>query len=292
MNCSLFSSYLSMSTPAAVHSDGCFFPLAFHFYHLLCLFFFFSFAAAIAVEASASSSSSRSTSGHGLWPLFLRIPCDPFDSLDSVNSNLHTSTVTIDDHSLLYIKSSKEHYNRHPHPSPSPSSPSSSSPSFAQPVSPEALKVHLNKLLSEQINVTSAKLQLKQSSDTNNGVNWTPNNNKRPLVLWTFHSVDKQTTSALIFSPNCHLNRVNWLLTQRSKFLRSKFIIQSNVHLVIGDDKLFAQFAQVSSTDVGKNDALDEQMSSKRFSDNGELKYSLRSLVKFAPWIRTVYLGS
>lgn len=38
------------------------------------------------------------------------------------------------------------------------------------------------------------------------------------------------------------------------------------------------------------SDPLSEEISAKRFADNDELKFSLRSLQKNAPWIRNVYI--
>lgn len=60
---------------------------------------------------------------------------------------------------------------------------------------------------------------------------------------------------------------------------RDKITIHSNITLVVGDYNFFEKLEHT-------NDAL----WAKRFADNGELKYSLRSLEKFAPWTRYVYI--
>jgi len=36
--------------------------------------------------------------------------------------------------------------------------------------------------------------------------------------------------------------------------------------------------------------APEDHFSASRFKDNGELQYSLRSIEKFAPWVRNVYI--
>ncbi|KAI1285369.1 N-acetylglucosamine-1-phosphotransferase subunits alpha/beta [Halotydeus destructor] len=58
------------------------------------------------------------------------------------------------------------------------------------------------------------------------------------------------------------------------------YTVLNPVPLVVGDDTF-------------KNLLLDpvaEELAAKRFADNDELKFSLRSLDKFAPWVRRVYL--
>ncbi|RWS31254.1 N-acetylglucosamine-1-phosphotransferase subunits alpha/beta-like isoform X1 [Leptotrombidium deliense] len=56
--------------------------------------------------------------------------------------------------------------------------------------------------------------------------------------------------------------------------------ISTNITLLIGNDYLLSKL---------KN-GVQEAVSAKRFADNEELRFSLRSLEKFAPWIRNVFI--
>jgi len=49
----------------------------------------------------------------------------------------------------------------------------------------------------------------------------------------------------------------------------------------------FSDSIPTNTTDIN---STDDTMSSNRYRDNFELKYSLRSLVRNAPWIRKIYL--
>ena len=46
----------------------------------------------------------------------------------------------------------------------------------------------------------------------------------------------------------------------------------------------------VDGTDSNSSAEVDDRVSSNRYRDSGELRYSLRSLVKHAPWIRRIYV--
>ena len=57
----------------------------------------------------------------------------------------------------------------------------------------------------------------------------------------------------------------------------------NDLEIVLGDDVFLNM---ISDTTAGE-----EELSLRRFMDNEELKYSLRSLEKFLPWIRNVIIG-
>jgi hypothetical protein len=52
----------------------------------------------------------------------------------------------------------------------------------------------------------------------------------------------------------------------------------------------FFSFSFLFLSDVNVSSDGDETVQASRFIDNEELRFSLRSLVQFAPWIRTVFL--
>jgi hypothetical protein len=64
--------------------------------------------------------------------------------------------------------------------------------------------------------------------------------------------------------------------------MKWKIFAGNDLEMVVGDDI----FINMLSDPV-----MDEEMSLRRFTDNEELKYSLRSLEKFVPWIRNVIIG-
>ncbi|WP_417884130.1 stealth family protein [Vibrio rumoiensis] len=60
---------------------------------------------------------------------------------------------------------------------------------------------------------------------------------------------------------------------------------------VNGNDRLWndKKNSYLKNSNVYKN-SLDEQAGSQRFTDNNELKYSLRSIELFAPWVNHIYI--
>lgn len=198
--------------------------------------------------------------------LFARIPCDPFDSLDTGNSHSYTSTVTIDGHSLIYMTNSRPN----------------------DTVSIDALNIHVERLMRSK-KYTLVNVPSKSAFTGNSGEHeHLKKNSDNELTFWPFRSRDNDTR-ALMVSSNCDhsstipCNQVSSIL-HGSKFLRETFTMHTNAQIVVGDEYLLMSLSHLHSSN--------DQISSKRFTDNGELKYSLRSLTKFAPWIRYVYLGS
>uniref|UniRef100_T1K857 LNR domain-containing protein n=1 Tax=Tetranychus urticae TaxID=32264 RepID=T1K857_TETUR len=58
------------------------------------------------------------------------------------------------------------------------------------------------------------------------------------------------------------------------------FSVASELNLYLGQEDLFEC----------SDDKISESITVNRFADNDELKYSIRSIEKFAPWIRNIYL--
>lgn len=97
----------------------------------------------------------------------------------------------------------------------------------------------------------------------------------RRFVLDVFIE-SRNNASALIALINAHHARP--LVQEALK--RSHFTTISPVTLVVADAHFFNLLG----------DPVAEEMSANRFADNDELKYSLRSLEKFMPWVRNVFL--
>ena len=51
-----------------------------------------------------------------------------------------------------------------------------------------------------------------------------------------------------------------------------------------------ANLSNLTNSSINIHDPANEFASASRYRDNNELRYSLRSLAKFAPWIRHVYI--
>lgn len=245
-----------------------FFPFSLSSRYLVCLI-----SLSLSLSLADRIARAVSTQGHRLLHLFLRIPCDPFDSLDSPTAYPVTSTVTFDEYSLIYMKNSRANAK----------------------ISIDAFNMHIDKLIKGKYrfdNVSSTSIRNHHRTSNNNSAR--NNNNKKNFassdkrfIFWPFRSANDDTL-ALILASNCNnlsekpCNQASSIL-HRSKFVREAFTIHTNAQLVIGDENLLMSLAHSS--------LLNDQISSKRFTDNGELKYSLRSLTKFAPWIRYIYLG-
>lgn len=54
------------------------------------------------------------------------------------------------------------------------------------------------------------------------------------------------------------------------------------VNMAIGNDQFMEHYYA--------NNSLEDNLTGKRFADNDQLKYSLRSIELYAPWIRNIYL--
>ena len=88
--------------------------------------------------------------------------------------------------------------------------------------------------------------------------------------------IDKKQRNALI-----SLISASHASSVVSKSLRTKhYDVTNPVELIVGDSYFFNLLS----------DPIAEEIAAKRFADNDELKYSLRSLEKHAPWFRNVYI--
>ncbi len=74
--------------------------------------------------------------------------------------------------------------------------------------------------------------------------------------------------------------------------LTSKFPVDAVYTWVDGNDPEWAKRKTEAQADISQSGAsLDEtSLAECRFLDNEELRFSLRSLARHAPWIRNVYL--
>lgn len=78
--------------------------------------------------------------------------------------------------------------------------------------------------------------------------------------------------------PQSNLTRIISMIKSKLNSSNYNFMLNSPVHIQLGDVNFFHH--KIDNENVRLN----------RFADNEELKYSLRSVQKFAPWIRNIHI--
>lgn len=100
---------------------------------------------------------------------------------------------------------------------------------------------------------------------------------QQSLIYDIFHYSSQNLTMFILNVQE--LSIIEAICNRLKSFLKKKANVFSQIQLVVGDYNF-----------IKKQEHVDDALLSKRFADNDELKYSLRSLEKFAPWFRYVYV--